>query len=156
MKAREIADAAIGALEGGRFDLVRVNFANGDMVGHTGELAATIRACEAVDVELGRLLAAVERAGGVALITADHGNADDMALRDKKGAPLTDALGRVLPRTSHTLSPVPFCLAGPGLPAALQLRTDLASPGLANVAATVMNLLGYQAPADYQPSLLAP
>lgn len=155
MKAAEIAGAAIEAITGGRFDLVRINFANGDMVGHTGDLGATIKACEAVDTALARLLEAVESAGGIAVVTADHGNADDMALRDKKGAPLKDAQGRVLPRTSHTLAPVPFCLSGPGLPASLRLRGDLPSPGLANIAATLMNLLGYQAPADYEPTLLA-
>lgn len=154
MKAAEIADAAIAALESGTFDVVRVNFANGDMVGHTGVLDATIRACEAVDVALGRLLATVTSCGGVALVTADHGNADDMALRDKKGAPLKDAQGRVQARTSHTLAPVPFALTGPGVPSTVRLRKDLATPGLANVAATVMNLLGYEAPSSYEPSLL--
>lgn len=155
MKAAEIAGAAIDAIGSGRFDLVRINFANGDMVGHTGELAPTIKACEAVDAALARLLAAVENAGGIAVVTADHGNADDMAQRDKKGAPLKDAQGRVLPRTSHTLAPVPFCLTGPGLSVSVRLRSDVPSPGLANIAATVMNLLGFAAPADYEPSLLA-
>ncbi len=155
MKAAEIASATCEAIARGRYDLVRVNFANGDMVGHTGDLAATIRACEAVDAALARLLRAVEASGGVAVVTADHGNADDMAQRDKKGAPLTDASGKVLPRTSHTLAPVPLCITGPGLASSVTLRADLAVPGLANVAATVMNLLGFAAPADYEPTLLA-
>lgn len=155
MKADEIASATCEAIASGRFDLVRVNFANGDMVGHTGELAATIKGCEAVDAALARLLRAIEVSGGIAIVTADHGNADDMALRDKHGAPLKDAQGRVLPRTSHTLAPVPFCITGPGLAASTTLRADLAVPGLANVAATVMNLLGFAAPADYEPTLLA-
>ena len=155
MKADEIASATGEAIACGRYDLVRVNFANGDMVGHTGDLAATIKACEAVDVALARLLRAIEASGGIAVVTADHGNADDMAQRDKKGAPLKDAHGRVLSRTSHTLAPVPFCITGPGLAASVRLRTDLTTPGLANIAATVMNLLGYAAPADYEPTLIA-
>jgi 2,3-bisphosphoglycerate-independent phosphoglycerate mutase len=154
MKAAEIADATIAALESGKYDLLRVNFANGDMVGHTGALEATMRACEAVDVALARLLEAVRARGGIAVVTADHGNADDMALRDKAGAPLRDAAGNVLPRTSHTLAPVPFVVTGPGLSPTLRLRRDLPTPGLANIAATVMNLLGFEAPAGYEPSLL--
>ena len=97
--------------------------------------------------------ACVDR-GGFYVVTADHGNADDMAQRDKNGAPLIDKNGRVAPKTSHTLAPVPFCIDGPAIDATL--RTDLATPGLANVAATVLELLGFQPPADFQPSLLQP
>ncbi len=154
MKAPEIADATIAAMKSGKFDLLRVNFANGDMVGHTGMLAATIKAVEAVDAALGRLIDATRETGGVIAVTADHGNADDMALRDKLGVPLRDGQGNVLPRTSHTLAPVPFALAGPGLLPSVRLRKDLAVPGLANVAATVLNLLGFQAPEGYEPTLL--
>lgn len=155
MKAAEIATATCDAIASGRYQLLRVNLANGDMVGHTGKLAATIEACEAVDAAVRRMLCSIDERGGIAIVTADHGNADDMALRDKQGRPLQDAQGRVLARTSHTLAPVPFCLAGTGLAPSVRLRADLASPGLANIAATVMNLLGFVAPADYQPSLLA-
>ncbi|MDP2341047.1 MAG: 2,3-bisphosphoglycerate-independent phosphoglycerate mutase [Deltaproteobacteria bacterium] len=154
MKAMEVADAAVTALSSGDYDVVRVNLANGDMVGHTGDLAATIASCAAADRALGLMLDAVVAAGGVFIVTADHGNADDMALRDKKGAPLRDAGGKVLPRTSHTLAPVPLCIGGPGLDARVGLRGDLQTPGLANIAATVMNLLGFEAPKDYEPSLL--
>jgi len=154
MRARAIADDVVKALESGRYDVVRVNIANGDMIGHTGDLEATIRAVEVVDEVLARMLAAVERAGGRFIVTADHGNADDMAQRDKKGAPLVDEHGRVKPRTSHTLAPVPFAIGGRGLPPFVKVRHDLASPGLANVAATMMNLLGFVAPDDYEPTLL--
>jgi 2,3-bisphosphoglycerate-independent phosphoglycerate mutase len=155
MRAPEIADEAIRAIKSGKFDVVRVNFANGDMVGHTGDLQATIKGCEAVDVALGRLLDAINEVGGIAVVTADHGNADDMALRDKKNLPMKDGQGKVMARTSHTLAPVPFVITGPGLSAGIRLRTDLKTPGLANVAATIMNLLGFEAPAEYEPSLIA-
>ena len=155
MKAYEVAAATAEALRSGRYDVVRVNLANGDMVGHTGQLAATIASCTAADHALSVMLAACVDAGGVFIVTADHGNADDMAQRDKKGAPAKDASGHVLPRTSHTLARVPFVLGGPGLSSSTTLRTDLAEPGLANVAATVLNLLGFQAPAGYAATLLA-
>jgi 2,3-bisphosphoglycerate-independent phosphoglycerate mutase len=163
MKCHEVAAAAVAALSSGRsaaersaksYDVVRVNLANGDMVGHTGDLAATIASCTAADVALGAMLDAVIAAGGIAIVTADHGNADDMAQRDKKGAPMKDKAGRVLARTSHTLAPVPFCVTGPGLDARVSLRTDLTTPGLANIAATLMNLLGFAAPDGYEPTLL--
>ncbi len=154
MKANEIADVTVAAIASGKHDLLRVNFANGDMVGHTGKLEPTIRGLEATDAALARILDAVRAAGGIAIVTADHGNADDMALRDKKGAPLKDAQGKVQARTSHTLAPVPFVVTGPGLPTSVRLRHDLKTPGLANVAATVMNLLGFEAPSIYEPTLL--
>lgn len=154
MRAPEIATAAVEAIMSGKQDIVRVNFANGDMVGHTGELAATVASCEAVDAALGRILDAVDAAQGVAIVIADHGNADDMALRDKKNQPIVDAQGKVLPRTAHTLAPVPFVLAGKGLAQSVRVRHDLKTPGLANVAATVINLLGFEAPLGYEPSLL--
>ncbi len=154
MKAHEIAAAAAEAIASGRFDVVRVNLANGDMVGHTGDLQATIASCAAADVALGTMIDAVVTAGGVYVVTADHGNADDMAQRDKKGAPLKGKTGEVLPRTSHTLAAVPFCIGGPGLDDDVRLREDLKTPGLANIAATLLELLGFSAPAGYEPSLL--
>ena len=156
MKADEIAAAAAEAIASGRFDVVRVNLANGDMVGHTGDLKATIASCAASDVALGVMIDAVAKAGGVFVVTADHGNADDMAQRDKKGAPLVGKDGRVLPKTSHTLAPVPFCIGGPGLSEDVVLRGDLSTPGLANIAATLLELLGFAAPTGYEPSLLRP
>jgi 2,3-bisphosphoglycerate-independent phosphoglycerate mutase len=155
MKAMEIAEVAAQALRSGRYDLVRLNIANGDMVGHTGKLEATIESMEVVDRALGVLLAAVQEAGGTYIVTADHGNADDMAMRDKKGEPLRARDGCVLGKTSHTLAPVPFAVGGPGLPTGARVRKDLAAPGLANVTATFINLLGFEAPEDYEPSLLA-
>lgn len=88
------------------------------------------------------------------MVTADHGNAEDMAKRDKSGEPLRDKDGKVQTLTSHTLNPVPIAIGGPGLAPGVRFRTDLASAGLANVAATVMNLHGFQAPDHYEPTLI--
>jgi len=155
MKAAEIAKAAQEALLSGKFDYVRVNFANGDMVGHTGDLEATKRACEAVDEGVKLLIDAVEASGGIYLITADHGNCDDMAQRKKNGEPLLDDCGKVSPLTSHTLAPVPVAIGGPGLPDSVKFSDSVPKAGLANVTATYMNLMGFEAPASYEPSLLA-
>lgn len=155
MKAAEVTDAAIEALRSGRHRFLRINYPNGDMVGHTGSLAAAIIAVESVDLSLARLLSAVEAVDGIAVITADHGNADEMFERDKKGAFLLDeATGLPRPKTSHSLNAVPFWVVDPANPSAWTLREDLPGAGLANVAATVLRLLGYAAPDDYEPSLL--
>lgn len=154
MKSHEITAAAIDAINSMKYDVVRINFPNGDMVGHTGDLKATIVSVEAVDACLAKLAAAVDKVNGVFLITADHGNSDDMAQRDKKGKPLKDANGKVLPLTSHTLAPVPVLIGGAGLDPRVEMRTDLPLAGLANVTATYINLLGFHAPDDYEPSLI--
>ena len=155
MKSVEIARTASEAFLSGKYDVVRLNFPNGDMVGHTGDFKATVAGMEAVDAALATLIAAVNSAGGVYLITADHGNADDMVQRDKKGKPLKDPVtGLILPLTSHTLAPVPLIIGGTGLHESLRLRSDLPNAGLANVTATFINLLGFEAPEEYEPSLI--
>lgn len=154
MKAREIASSAAAALRSGKWDQVRVNIANGDMIGHTGDLDATVRACAVVDEALGAMLSATEDAGGSFLVVADHGNCDDMVQRDKAGGAKRDASGTPLPLTSHTLAAVPLCIGGPALDAGVSLRTDIEQPGLANVTATYLELLGFTAPEGYEPSLL--
>ncbi|PWZ58094.1 2,3-bisphosphoglycerate-independent phosphoglycerate mutase [Zea mays] len=154
MKALEIAQKARDAILSQKFDQVRVNIANGDMVGHTGDIEATIVGCKAADEAVKIILDAVEQVGGVFVVTADHGNAEDMAKRDKSGEPLRDKDGKVQTLTSHTLNPVPIAIGGPGLAPGVRFRTDLASAGLANVAATVMNLHGFQAPDHYEPTLI--
>ena len=154
MKAAEIADAMITALQSGEFKVLRCNFANGDMVGHTGNLRATTMAIEAVDLALGRLLQAVDRCGGVALITADHGNADEMLELDKKTKqPAQNADGSFKAKTAHTLNPVPLILYHhiPGLKLGLSQTT---TAGLSNVAATTANLLGYDKHPAWDESLL--
>ncbi len=144
MKAEEITEKVIAAIRSGSYDFIRLNYANADMVGHTGVEAAVRIAVETVDLCLGRVLAAIERAGGIAIITADHGNADCMW--QEKG-------GRRLPVVSHTLNPVPFIIRDYSGRNRLCLR-QLEEPGLANVAATICNLLGFQAPPAYEPSLV--
>jgi 2,3-bisphosphoglycerate-independent phosphoglycerate mutase len=116
------------------------------MVGHTGRLTASIYAVEAVDLCLGRLVAQTRLRGGVLVVTADHGNADQMF--DGTGADRSV-------RTSHSLNPVPFVIYDPRLEAHGPRLRALEGAGLANVAATVLELLGFVPPADYEPSLLA-
>ncbi len=154
MKAAEIADATLDALASGRHRFCRINFANGDMVGHSGQLLPTIVAVEAVDLCLARIVRGIGSVDGTLVVLADHGNADDMVERDRTGLPLRDEAGIPKYRTSHSLNPVPFIVwraKGPS-PA---LRQDLPGAGLANVAATLLELLGFEPPADYLPSLLA-
>ena len=153
MKCAEITDRLIAEIEGGKYRTLRVNFPNGDMVGHTGSFLATECSMEALDLCLARILAAVERAGGVALITADHGNADEMYELDKKGALKLSKDGKPKAKTSHTLNRVPCILFDPQ--GGRTLIADDGSFGLANVAATVVNLLGYEAPEMWERSLLA-
>jgi bisphosphoglycerate-independent phosphoglycerate mutase (AlkP superfamily) len=136
MKAAEITDRLIAELDRApRF--VRVNYANGDMVGHTGDLHATILAVEAVDLCLARLVAAIRKRKGVAVITADHGNADQMFDRRPDGA--------LQVRTSHTLNRVPFAIVDPREPGGGPRMAPGPAPGLSNVAATCLELLGYTA-----------
>jgi 2,3-bisphosphoglycerate-independent phosphoglycerate mutase len=133
---------------------VRLNLANGDMVGHTGDFAATVDALQVVDRCVAELEAAVIAAGGVMIVTADHGNADEMLMRDKKtGGFAVNAHGERVARTSHTLNPVPFCVVDPSGRWAL---TDTPDPGLANIGSTLLVLLGLTPPDDYVPALLEP
>jgi len=154
MKAREITEAGKMALQSGKYKMVRINYANPDMVGHTGDLIATKTACEVVDKCLGELLEAADAVGARVLVTSDHGNADDMVQRSKKGTPLMGENGKPLALTSHTLAPVPVFIGGKGLPDHVKFRDDLPAAGLANITATYVNLLGLAAPGLYQPSLL--
>ena len=154
MKAAEIADAMIAALESGKYRTLRCNFANGDMVGHTGNFRAATMAVEAVDLALARLLPAIEAAGGVALITADHGNADEMYELDKKTKlPSLNADGSYKAKTAHTLNPVPLILFDKVTGGKLGLK-QTATAGLSNIAATVANLAGLEKHAKWDESLL--
>ena len=151
MKAAEITDAMIAALQSNEYRTLRCNFANGDMVGHTGNYYAAVMAVEAVDLALARLLPVIDALGGVALVTADHGNAEEMFEIDRKsGTPALDAAGHTRAKTSHTLNPVPLVLYDNQSGG----RFGLVEGGLANVAATTLELLGFAAPGMWQPSLL--
>jgi len=155
MKCAEITDKLIECLNSGKYKYLRVNFPNGDMVGHTGSLAATRCSMEALDLQLGRILPVVDALGGVALITADHGNADEMYEMDKKsGLPKADKNGKYKAKTSHTLNPVP-CIIYDNTDAknSYTVKTD-GKFGLSNVAATTVNLLGYKAPEMWDDSII--
>lgn len=144
MKAAEITDAIVEAVAGGKRRFIRLNYPNGDMVGHTGVEPAVRIAVETVDLALARLLPAVEKAKGILVVTADHGNAECM---------FTEKNGKRTPFVAHTLNPVPFIVkdfsgANPWL------LSGVSSPGLGNVASTLLNLLGFAGPEGYDPSLL--
>jgi len=154
MKALEIGEKVRDAILGGKFDQVRVNIPNGDMVGHTGDIEATVVACKAADEAVKMILDAIEQVGGIYVVTADHGNAEDMVKRNKTGQPQLDKGGKIQILTSHTCQPVPIAIGGPGLAPGCRFRRDIPTGGLANVAATVMNLHGFEAPGDYEPTLI--
>jgi 2,3-bisphosphoglycerate-independent phosphoglycerate mutase len=153
MKAGEVTDEVVKAIASGEFQFIRVNYANGDMVGHTGHYGATMIAVEAVDLALERVLRAVQDANGVLIVTADHGNSDDMYMT-KKGEIQRDAQGKPVPKTSHSLNPVVFVVYDPR--GRYAMAPGIEKPGLGNNASTVINLLGYEAPKNYLPSLIRP
>ena len=155
MKCAEVTDAILQELDAQPYDLVRVNYANGDMVGHTGDLHATIVAVEAVNIALKRLLDKVAALGGVAIITADHGNADEMyQYNKKKGDFVRDENGAPVPLTSHTLNRVPCWLYDPTGTMPWKLDDSVSPKRLSNIAATAMKLLGLAPPDDYEPALI--
>ncbi len=146
MKAEEITEKTVALLESGEYRFGRLNFANGDMVGHTGVRDAILTAVETVDACAGRLVEVVERLGGVTVILADHGNADEL---------YTIKNGKKTVSTAHSLNPVPFVILD-GAYRGEYRPADLSRRGLSNVAATLLNLLGFEKPDDYDPSLIGP
>ena len=154
MKADEITDAVIHAIENGGYRFIRLNYPNGDMVGHTGVFDAVKVAVEAVDEGVGRLMEAVKKAGGIMVCSADHGNSDDMCELDKKTGKLKlDDEGKPRPKTAHSLNPVPAIIYDPTGVANTRLA-PVQEAGIANLAATCIALLGYRPPGDYTPSLV--
>ncbi len=145
MKAREITETVIDLMKKGKYRFGRLNYPNGDMVGHTGITEAAIIAVEMVDKCVGELLDVVKETGGIAVITADHGNADEMFTIDKKGVKSV--------KTAHSLNPVPFIIYDPQYRGEYRM-SDIKEKGLSNIAATLLNLLGYEKPDDYDPSLI--
>ena len=156
MKCAEITDELIKCLRSGEYKYLRVNFPNGDMVGHTGSFLATECSMEALDLQLARILKVVDELHGVALITADHGNADEMYELDKKtGAPKANKDGSFKAKTSHTLNPVPFIVYDNFYNDKYDLKQGRADFGLSNVAATTVNLLGYDAPEMWDETMIS-
>ena len=153
MQCALVADKIIEAIESGKYRYIRANFPNGDMVGHTGNYEATVISVESLDLQLARIIKAVDAAHGVAIITADHGNSDEMYETDKKGNVKTNPDGSPKAKTSHTLNPVP-CILYDNFYSDRYALKKAEGFGLANVAATTVNLLGYEAPAMWCDSLI--
>ena len=155
MKCAEITDKLIECLRSGKYKYLRVNFPNGDMVGHTGSFLATECSMEALDLQLARILKVVDELEGAALITADHGNADEMYEIDKKtGAPKANKDGSFKAKTSHTLNPVPFIIYDNFTANNYTLKQGRNDFGLSNVAATTVNMLGFEAPDIWDESMI--
>ena len=155
MKCAEITDKLIEALRSGKYKYLRVNFPNGDMVGHTGSFAATQCSMEALDLQLARILAVVDELEGAALVTADHGNADEMYEIDKKTkAPKAGKDGSFKAKTSHTLNPVPFIVYDNFTADKYTVKLGREDFGLSAVAATTVNMLGYEAPEIWDESMI--
>lgn len=147
MRSAQVTDELIREASRSQYDLIRVNYANGDMIGHTGDLRAATLAVEAVDLALGRLVAWVKSQSGLLVVTADHGNAEQM-YETKNGEKAV--------KTSHTLNPVPFAIYNPACSqGGPRLRGGQGQAGIGNVAATTLELLGLRAPEQMLPSLLA-
>ena len=137
MSAPELTDKAVEAIKSGKYDMIVLNFANADMVGHTGSIPAAVKAVETVDTGLGRIANAIEQMGGALLVTADHGNAEMMV------DPVTGG-----PHTAHTLNPVPLILVGAGN------RIVVKEGRLADIAPTMLELMGLPKPAEMTGSSL--
>lgn len=142
MKSAEITDQVIEAIRSGEYGFIRCNYPNGDMVGHTGNLDAAVIAVEAVDLGLARILKATEEHNVVLIVTADHGNADDMILADPSG--------NTQPKTAHSLNPVPFIIYDRHT----TYRLRQGNFGLANVAPTIAQILGLDIPGMWEESML--
>ena len=153
MKCAEITDKLIELIQSGKYKYIRANYPNGDMVGHTGNFDATVISIESLDLQLARLLPVIDAAHGVAIITADHGNSDEMYETDKKGNIKTNPDGSYKAKTSHTLNPVP-CIFYDNSPEKGYEVVFADDYGLSNVAATTVNLLGYDAPEMWDKSMI--
>jgi len=143
MKAYEVLEKTLEVLDTKKFKFVRVNFANPDMVGHTGLIEPTVIAVKMVDDCVARLVEKVNQLNGITIITADHGNAEEMLQKDG-----------TVPKTSHTTNPVGFWIVDKNWSGEYKLNLDIKDAGLTNVASTLLNLLGYKAPDIYRKTLL--
>ena len=154
MKCAEIADAVIDAIKSGKYQHIRLNFPNGDMVGHTGVFNAVVCSMEAMDLQLGRIKQAVEEAGGILCITADHGNSDDMYEHAKDGSVKMNKDGSPKAKTSHSLNPVPAIIYDPEYKGEYDRSVLNQGLGISSWPATIMQLMGFVPPADYDKSLI--
>ena len=153
MKCAEITDRVIEEIESGKWNFIKLNYPNGDMVGHTGVYEAVLCSMEALDLQLARLKEVAEKTGSVLLITADHGNADDMFEHKKDGSVKIKENGAPQAKTSHSLNPVPFIVYDPSYNGeySKELESGL---GIASVASTVIRMLDYSVPKNYVPSIV--
>mgnify|MGYP002623855191 FL=1 len=154
MKCAEITDKVIEAIKSGKYDHIRLNYPNGDMVGHTGVFNAVVCSMEGMDLQLGRLKAAIEEAGGILCLTADHGNSDDMYEHNKDGSVKMDKNGEPKAKTSHSLNPVPGIIYDPEYKGEYDNSALNSGLGISSWAATLINLMGYEAPSDYDKSMI--
>ncbi|MBE7057088.1 MAG: 2,3-bisphosphoglycerate-independent phosphoglycerate mutase [Ruminococcaceae bacterium] len=152
MKAAEATDALIEELKTGKYKYARINLANGDMVGHTGNMQAAVIAVETVDLCLARILPVIDALGGMAMITADHGNADEM-YEVKKGQIKYNEDGSPKAKTSHTLNPVP-CYFYDNTENKTSYTVKEGTFGLSNIAATVADLLGVEKNDNWDESMI--
>ncbi len=139
MKAIEVKEELLRALELQSFNFLRVNWANGDMVGHTGNIQSAIIAAETVDECVKQTVRKVMELDGIAVVTADHGNLEEMDIKHK---------------TAHSLNPVMFAIIDSNYKGEYQIRKELKEPGLGNVAATLLNLMGFKKPGSFMESLI--
>ena len=153
MKCAEITDRVIAEIESGKWDFIKLNYPNGDMVGHTGVFEAVVCSMEGMDLQIGRLKEAIEKAGGIMVITADHGNADDMYEHAKNGDVKCYDDGEPKAKTSHSLNPVPCIIYDPEYKGeySKELNEGL---GISSIPATCMELMGFVPPADYDKSII--
>ncbi len=154
MKCAEITDKVIDAIKSGKYDHIRLNYPNGDMVGHTGVFNAVVCSMEGMDLQLGRLKAAIEEAGGIMCITADHGNSDDMYEHKKDGSVAKDANGEPKAKTSHSLNPVPGIIYDPEYKGEYDTEHLNEGLGISSWPATLMTLMGFVPPTDYDKSII--
>jgi 2,3-bisphosphoglycerate-independent phosphoglycerate mutase len=155
MKAAEITDKVVDAIQSDQYDFIRLNYANGDMVGHTGNTQSVEIAIETVDLCLTRLVRAIKKANGILVVSADHGNSDDMYECDPKTGKVIydEKTGKPKPRTAHSLNPVFVYVYEPTGSIKMKLSGQK-DPGISNLAATCLTLLGFEPPEDYTPSIV--
>ena len=153
MKAAEITDKTIEAIKSKKYNFIRLNYPNGDMVGHTGDFEAAVIAIESIDICLKRLLNVVKEENGILFVCADHGNLDEMYEIDKSKNIKIDENGKKRVKTSHTLNKVPAIIYDPGYNGEYEINKDV-DGSLGNIAATILMLMDLDVPDDFEPSII--